>query len=146
MTTRNFWIAVLSGAVLTELFSNLPFIGLLNCLLFAWFWLGAVFAVWLYRKLSGSLTTRQAAMVGLMTGICAGVLGIFLSFAGLAGAQGIERAISSLGGADAAEEVAAIPAWTGIVFNIVGTLFNVLFGLLGGIIGGRIFKAAPAQG
>ena len=132
--------------MLTALFSNLPFIGLLNCLLCAGFWLGAIFAVWLYRKLSGSLTTRQAAMVGLLTGICAGVLGIFLSFAGLAGAQGIESAISGLGGADAAEEVAAIPAWTGIVFNIVGTLLNVLFGWLGGIIGGRIFKAAPAQG
>jgi hypothetical protein len=146
MNTKNLWIAALSGAALTELFSNLPFIGLLNCLLCAWFWLGAIFAVWLYRKLSGSLTFRQAAMVGLLTGICAGVLGIFLSFAGLAGAQGMERAIVGLGGQDAADDVAAIPAWVGIIFNIVGTLLNVLFGWLGGIIGGRIFKGTPALG
>jgi hypothetical protein len=145
MNMKNLWIAALSGAVLTELFSNIPIVGLANCLLCAWFWLGGIFAVWLYRRLSGSLTTRQAAMVGLLTGACAGVLGIVLSFAGLAGAQGMANFAREIAGPEGAGGIDEIPAWAGIVFNIIGTLFNVLFGWVGGIIGGRIFKATPAQ-
>ena len=101
MNTKNLWIASLSGAVLTTLVSNLPFIGFVNCLLCGGFWGSAIFAVWLYRRLSGAVTIRQGVKIGLLTGLLAGLLGFGLSFAGLAGAQGFLNSAQSLLPADA---------------------------------------------
>ncbi len=140
MNNRNLWIACLSGAVLTTLVSNLPIIGLVNCLLCAGFWGSAIFAVWLYRRLSGTPTVRQAAGIGALTGLLAGLLGFVLSFAGLAGAQGFLTTYGKLMSPDALTGMEDIPAWGGIVFNLVGVLFNVGFGALGGLIGGAIFN------
>lgn len=142
MNTRNLWIACLSGAALTTLVSNLPIIGFVNCLLCAGFWGSAIFAVWLYRRLSGSPTVRQGAGIGALTGLLAGLLGFLLSFAGLSGAQGFMNTFGKLMGPDAVKGMEAIPAWGGIVFNLVGVLFNVIFGTLGGLIGGAIFKTS----
>ncbi len=80
MNTRNLWIASLSGAVLTTLVSNLPFIGFVNCLICGGFWGSAIFAVWLYRRLSGAVTIRQGVKIGLLTGLLAGLLGFRLEF------------------------------------------------------------------
>ena len=140
MNTKNLWIAVLSGAVLTTLVSNLPFVGLINCLLFAGFWGSAIFAVWLYRRLSGTLTVGEGVRLGALTGLCAGVLGFALSFAGLAGLQGILNGAERLLPAEALGDVQNIPAWGAIVFNLFGVLINVIFGTIGGWIGGAIFR------
>jgi hypothetical protein len=119
MNNRNLWIACLSGAVLTTVVSNLPIIGLVNCLLCAGFWGSAIFAVWLYRRLSGTPTTRQAVGIGALTGLIAGVLGFLLSFAGLAGAQGFLTSYGKLMSPDAMKGMAAVPAWGGILFNLI---------------------------
>ena len=66
MNTQNMWIACLSGAVLTTVVSNLPFIGIVNCLLCAGFWGSAIFSVWLYRRLSGAPTMRQVVVPSLL--------------------------------------------------------------------------------
>ena len=96
MNTKNLWIACLSGAVLTTLVSNLPLLGFVNCLLCARFWGSAIFTVWLYRRLSGSVTTGQGARIGALTGLLAGALGFTLSFIGLSGTQGfLKRARSN---------------------------------------------------
>jgi len=150
MNTRNMWIASLSGALLTTLVSNLPIIGLVNCLLCGGFWGSAIFAVWLYKRLSGSLTIRQAVMIGLLTGLCAGVLGFLLSFAGLAGAQGLMNSYSQFISSKDIQGMESMPAWAGIIFNLIGVLFNIAFGILGGWIGGvilknRINEGSPAQ-
>src|SRR5512142_2176298 len=89
MNTKKLWIAALVAAVVTTAVSNLPLVEFVNCLLFAGFWGSAVFGVWLYRRLTGTVTITQAVVVGLLTGICAGAMGLGLSFANLAGAQGI---------------------------------------------------------
>jgi hypothetical protein len=145
MNTRNLWIACVSGAVLTTLVSNLPILQFVNCLLCAGFWGCAIFAVWLYRRLSGTPTARQAAGIGALTGLLAGVLGFVLSFAGFSGAQGFLNTVSQFGGPDAVKGMQDIPAWGGIIFNLIGVLFNVGFGTLGGLIGGAIFKSREAK-
>ena len=142
MNTKDLWIASLSGAALTTLVSNLPFIGIVNCLLCAGFWGSAIFAVWLYRRLSGALTVRQGVNVGALTGLCAGLLGFALSFVGLSGAQGFFNSYSHLLPGDALQGMDAIPAWGAMVFNFIGVVFNLIFGAVGGWIGGAIFKTA----
>jgi hypothetical protein len=139
MNVKNLWIAVLSGAVLTTLVSNLPLIGFVNCLLCGGFWGSAIFAVWLYRRLNGTLTVGQGVRIGALTGLVAGVLGFLLSFAGLAGAQGFLNGARQFLPADATQGMNDMPAWGAWVFNLVGVIFNVGFGALGGWIGGAIF-------
>jgi hypothetical protein len=136
MNTKSKWIAVLSGAVLTTLVSNVPFVEMINILCFAGFWGGAIFAVWLYRRLSGELTTRQGIRIGLLTGLFAGVLGFVLSFLGVAGLQGLMNEM----GAIAPLEGESIPLWGAIIFNFLGVVFNILFGTIGGWIGSAIFR------
>jgi hypothetical protein len=139
MNSRNLWIAAVSGAALTTLVSNLPFIGFINCLLCGGFWGSAIFAVWLYRRLNGSLTSSQAIKIGALTGLLAGLLGFALSFAGLAGAQGFLNSAREFLPADATQDMDDIPAWGALVFNLLGVTFNVVFGVLGGWIGGALF-------
>ena len=136
MTKKSMWIACLSGAALTTLVSNLPFVGMVNFLCFAGFWGGAIFAVWLYRRLSGELTAHQGTRIGLMTGLFAGLLGFVLSFLGVAGLQGLMNEV----GAVAPLEGDIVPLWGAIIFNLLGVVFNLFFGIIGGWIGGAIFR------
>jgi hypothetical protein len=136
---KNFWIAVFSGAALSLLVSNLPFIGFINCLLCGGFWGSAIFAVWLYRRLNGSVTMGEAIRVGLWAGLVAGLLGFALSFVGLAGAQGFLNSAQEFLPADATQGMEDIPAWGAWIFNGLGVIFEVAFGALGGWIGGVLF-------
>jgi hypothetical protein len=140
MNTKNLWIASLAGAGLTTLVSNLPWIGFVNCLLCGGFWGSAIFAVWLYRRLSGTVTIRQGVIIGLLTGLLAGLIGFGLSFAGLAGAQGFLNSAQKFLPADATKGMTDVPAWAGYIFNFLGVVFNVGFGALGGWIGGILFN------
>ncbi len=140
MKTKNFWIAALSGAALTTLVSNLPFIGLVNILCFAGFWGGSIFSVWLYRRLNGTLTAGDGLRLGVMTGLCAGALGFGLSFAGLAGLQGLVNELKPLLSAQDLQNAQSYTMVEAIGFNLVGVLFNVIFGTIGGWIGGLIFR------
>ncbi len=145
MNTRTLWIASLSGAVLTTLLSNLPLIGIVNCVVCAWFWGGGIFAVWLYRRLGGATPTmRQGLTIGALTGLLAGALGFALSFTGVSGLQGMLQGLP----AEATSGMQDMPAWGVIVFNVLGVVFNIAFGTLGGWLGVTIFnrtrKPAPA--
>ena len=140
MNTKNMWISVLSGAVLTTLVSNLPFIDLVNFLCFAGFWASAIFAVWLYRRLNKMLTAGEAVRIGVLTGLFAGLLGFALSFLGLTGLQGTLNELAQIVPAEDMQEMDSFPLWLAVVFNLVGVLFNVVFGLIGGWIGGAIFR------
>ena len=140
MNTRSLWIASLSGAVLTTLVSNLPIIGFVNCLVCAGFWGSAIFAVWLYRRLSGTPTVRQGLTIGALTGLFAGVLGFSLSFVGLAGLQGLLNNSEGVLPPDALKGMTDVPAWGALVFNLMGVVFNVVFGALGGWLGAVIFN------
>lgn len=147
MNAKNLWVACLSGAVITTLISNLPIIGLVNCLLCAGFWGSAIFSVWLYRRLSGAVTVGQGVRVGALTGLCAGVLGFLLGFIGLTGAAGLTHVFSSYLPADTAQGMdSTMQALGSIVFNLIGVVFNIIFGTIGGWIGGAIFKTNPQAG
>ena len=140
MNVKNMWIAVLSGAVLTTLVSNLPFIDLVNFLCFAGFWGGAIFTIWLYCRLNGSVTLGQAVGLGALTGLCAGALGFALSFVGLAGFQGTANELAQLLPPEEIQDIENVPAWGILLFNLVGVLFNIIFGTVGGWIGGLLFR------
>jgi len=139
MNTKNLWIASLCGAALSLLVSNLPIIGFVNCFLCAGFWGSSIFAVWLYQRLGNPLTIRQGVTVGALTGLIAGLLGFALSFAGLAGAQGILNSAQQFLPADATQGMNDIPAWGAYIFNFLGVVFELGFGALGGWIGAVIF-------
>jgi hypothetical protein len=140
MDKKNFWIAVLSGAVLTTLVSNLPFLDLVNFLCFAGFWGSAIFTIWLYRRLSGTLTIGEGLLIGLLTGLFAGLFGFALSFLGLAGFQGTANELAQILPAEDMQGLEAMPTWGILAFNLVGVLFNIIFGTVGGLIGGAIFR------
>ena len=146
MNTKNMWIAVLSGAVLTTLVSNLPFIDMINFLCFAGFWASAIFAVWLYRKLTGSLVARQGGRIGALTGLIAGLVGFGLSFLGVAGFQGTANELAQVLPAEDMQAMADFPLWGMVIINLVGVLFNVFFGAVGGWIGGALFRTDRTAG
>jgi hypothetical protein len=140
MEKKSLWISVVSGGVLTTLVSNLPILNLFNCLLCIWFWSSAIFAAWLYRRLSGSLTPGEGLRLGALTGLCAGILGFALSFAGLAGLQGLLNGTQAFLSPEDLQGIQSIPGWGVLLFNMAGVAFNVLFGAVGGWIGGMLFR------
>lgn len=140
MNKRNLWIASLSGAAISLLVSNLPYLGFVNCLVCGAFWGSAIFAVWLYRRLSGSVSVNQAVRIGALTGLLAGLFGLALSFVGLAGLQGFLNGLGQFLPVEDLENMEEIPGWASLLFNLAGVLLEVGFGALGGWIGGSIFK------
>jgi len=139
MNAKNLWIASLSGAALSLLVANLPYIGFVNCLLCSGFWGSAVFAVWIYQRLGSMVSIQQGVRVGVLSGLIAGVVGFALSFIGLAGAQGFLNNAQQFLPAEATQGMEDIPAWCAYIFNFLGVLFEVGFGALGGWIGSMIF-------
>jgi hypothetical protein len=137
MNEKNLWIACVSGAVLTTLVSNVPFVDMVNILCFAGFWGGAIFAVWLYRRLNGTLVAGQSVRIGLLTGLLAGTLGFALSFLGAAGLQDLMN--------DLGQEAENIPVWGAVIFNLIGVIFNIVFGMIGGWLGGSLFRTDRKQ-
>lgn len=137
MNKKNLWIACLSGAVLTTVVSNVPFVDMVNILCFAGFWGGAIFAVWLYRRLNGTLVAGQSVRIGLLTGLLAGILGFALSFLGVAGLQDLMN--------DLGQEAENIPVWGAVIFNLIGVIFNIVFGMIGGWLGGSLFRTDRKQ-
>ena len=146
MNTRNLWIAAAGGALLTTLVSNVPVVAFINLLLCAGFWGGAVFAVWLYRRLTGSLTAGQGIGIGALTGLLAGVLGFSISFLGLAGLQGLVNEIRLFAGPENAGSL-EYSITEAISFNTAGVMVNILCGTIGGMIGGVLLRTdrAPSQ-
>ena len=139
MNQKNMWIAAASGAVLTTLLSDLPLIMMVNCLVCVGFWGSSFFSVWLYRRLNGEVSVREAVRIGLLTGVLAGLLSLLLSFAGVSGLQGFVNNISPLLSAEELQGMNEVPTWGTLLFSLVGLVFNVAFGTLGGWIGGTIF-------
>ncbi len=140
MSIKNLWIAALSGALLTTLVSNLPFIDMVNVLCFAGFWGSAISAIWLYRRLSGGVTVGQAALIGALTGLCAGILGFSISFLGWAGYQGMVNGLAQVFPAEALQDMKNTHISDILAFNLAGVATNIIFGLLGGLLGGAIFR------
>jgi hypothetical protein len=136
MNRKNLVIASLAGAVASLLAVNVPFVNLINCLLCVGFWGSAVFAVWLYRRMTGPVTLKDAVIIGLATGLATGILGFMLSFAGLAGGAALAQSIK----AAAPDAEFDIPDGSGVMFNLAGVLVDIVFGGIGGLVGGALFR------
>jgi hypothetical protein len=141
MNTKNILLAGLVGAVITLVLTNVPFINLVNCLICAGFWVGPLFATWLYKRLSGSLSTKEGIWVGVAAGAIAGLIGFLLSFVGAAGIAGV---VNQLNAFMPVEDQIDMSGMEGGIFNVVGTLFGVGFdiivGAIAGYIGALLFK------
>lgn len=137
MNAKNLIIASLVGAAASLVLVNVPVLNLVNCLLCVGFWGSAVFAVWLYHRMTGSVTLGQAVTIGTLTGFWAGLFGFLLSFVGLAGAGALLNSYQSFLPADASIQM---PAASGIPFTLAGVCVDIVFGSIGGLIGGLIFR------
>lgn len=141
MNIRSLIIASLTAGVVSTVFSNIPVINLLNCLLCVGFWGSAIFAVWLYRRLTGAVTLSQAVIVGTLAGVWAGLFGFLLSFTGLAGASGLINTVRMFVPAEDLKDVGQVlDSTSAILFNIAGVITEIVFGAIGGLIGFAIFK------
>jgi len=137
MNAKNMLIASLIGAALSLILANVPVLSLVNCLLCVGFWGSAVLAVWLYQRMTGSVTLGQAVAVGTLAGFWAGLFGFLLSFVGLAGAGALLNSYKAFLPADTSIQM---PATSGILFTLAGVCVDIVFGTIGGLIGGLIFR------
>ena len=142
MNTKPLLTASLVGGLISLVLVNAPFVSLINLLLCAGFWVGPIVAVWLYRRLSGTLTFREAIFTGILAGVWHGLFGLVLSPLGLAGAGGILSAAQPFMQAqDWSQLETNLTGIGGLLFNLFGMLIDLVFGLVGGLIGGAIFGA-----
>jgi hypothetical protein len=139
MNVKNLLIASLVGAVASLLAVNVPFLNLINCLLCVGFWGSAVLAVWLYARMTGAVTLKDAVIIGLATGLATGILGLVLSFIGLAGGAALANSIQAV----APDAQIDLPEGSGLIFNLAGVLVDIVFGAVGGLIGGFLFRKKP---
>lgn len=143
MNTKHLLAASAAGGLVSAVLVNTPFVNLVNVLVCAGFWLGPVAAVWLYRRLAGPLTMRQAINVGLLAGVWHGVFGLLLSPLGLAGAGGLLSGLRPfLSAQDLPELESSLTGLGGLVFNLFGVVVDMVFGLIGGAAGGAIFRGS----
>jgi hypothetical protein len=141
MNTKNILIAGLVGAVITLALTNIPFVNLVNCLICAGFWVGPLFATWLYKRNTGSITTKEGIWVGVVAGAIAGVIGFLLSLVGVAGAAGMVNQVNSFLPAQDQIEMGGIEGVVGnIIITSFGVIFDIVVGAIGGWIGSAIFK------
>ena len=142
MNTKNLLIATFAGGLISLILVNTPFVNLINLLLCAGFWIGPLVAVWLFRRMDGVVTMKQALIVGILAALWHGVLGLALSPLGLAGAGSLLNVARSF---TSAQDLPALESTLtgigGIMFNLLGLVFDVFFGFLGGLLGGAILGA-----
>ncbi len=136
MNVKNLLIASLVGAVASLLAVNVPFLNLINCLLCVGFWGSAILAVWLYARMTGAVTLKDAVIIGLATGLATGILGLVLSYIGLAGGAALASSIRAV----APDAQLDLPEGSGLIFNLAGVLVDIVFGAVGGLIGGLLFR------
>ena len=141
MNTKNILLTGLVGAVITLVLTNTPFINLVNCLICAGFWIGPLFATWLYKRLSGTLSTKEGIWVGVAAGAIAGLIGFLLSFTGVSGIAGIINQLNSIMPPEDQIEISGMEATlVNLVGTTIGVLFDVIVGAIAGYIGALIFK------
>lgn len=144
MSLKYLSIAALCGGLLSTALSNIPILNLVNCLLCAGFWGGAVAAVWLYKRFTGTLTLGQAVVVGTLAGVVAGIFGFLLSIFGLAGASALlttyRQFVDPKAMAEIETTLSGPMTW---LFDLTGAFTNIVLGAIGGLIGGAIFKTRP---
>ena len=144
MNTKNMLITGLVGAVITLVLTNVPFISLVNCLACAGFWVGPLFAVWLYKRMTGTISTKEGIWVGMTAGAIAGVIGFLLSFVGVAGGPALIREINTVIPSQNQIDLSGLGGEVGgVIFTLFGVIFDIIVGAIGGLVGAAIFKNKP---
>jgi uncharacterized membrane protein YeaQ/YmgE (transglycosylase-associated protein family) len=136
-------IASLIGAVATTALSNVPYLNLINCLLCAGFWVGAILATWVYKRLAGSMTLRQGIAIGALTGLITWAFGFLLSLFDLAGLVGLVKSYGLAFGDPNPDMSSGFEAWKVTLVNTLGVFLNIFFGAIGGFVGGVFFQSKP---
>jgi hypothetical protein len=144
MNPKNILITGLVGAVITLLLTNIPFVNLVNCLICAGFWVGPLFATWLYKRMTGTLSAKEGIWVGVTAGLIAGVIGFLLSFVGAAGAAGMINQLNTVMPPEDQIDMSGMESGIlNIVFTFLGVIFDIIVGAIAGFIGSAIFKNKP---
>ena len=144
MNTKNILITGLVGAVITLALTNIPFVSLVNCVVCAGFWLGPLFSVWLYKRITGTISNKEGIWIGVTAGAIAGVIGLLLNFVGAAGASGIINQMNTLlPQQDQIDMTGLGGEVVGWLFTLVGVVFDIIVGAIAGFIGAAIFKNKP---
>jgi hypothetical protein len=157
VNTRNLLLASLIGGAVSLILTNVPVINLVNCLLCAGFWAGPLFAVWIYKRQTGSVTLGRAAdpsrpvllnlgqgvAIGALAGVWSGVIGLLLSLVNLAGIQAVMDSLAVLApeGTDLGESLGTVES---TLLNLGGVAFEIGIGAVGGLIGGALFRTKTA--
>ena len=142
MNTKHLLTASLVGGLVSLVLVNTPFVNLINLLICAGFWIGPIVAVWLYRRLSGTLTLREALITGLLAGAWHALFGLLLSPLGVAGAGGLLNELRPFMSAqDLPDLETALTGVGGMLFNLIGMLIDIAFGFIGGLIGGAVSRS-----
>jgi hypothetical protein len=140
MNTKYLLTASLVGGLISTVLVNTPYVNLINLLICAGFWIGPIVAVWLYRRLGGTMTLGQAMLAGMLAGAWHAFFGLMLSPLGLAGAGGLLNNVRPFMSAqDLSDLETALTGIGGLLFNLVAVAIDVAFGFLGGLIGGAVF-------
>jgi len=141
MNTKNILTTGLVGAVITLLLTNIPFVNLVNCVICAGFWVGPLFATWLYKRMSGTLSTKEGVWVGITAGAIAGVVGLLLSFVGAAGAAGMVNQLNMFMSPEDQIDMSGVEGTIGnLLITLFGIIFDIVVGAIGGLVGAAIFK------
>jgi hypothetical protein len=151
MNARAFWLSALIAGAVMGLLANLPILNLINCFLCLWIWLGGALAVYLYRHfhpMGAPPTVGQAALLGIVAGLIAAVIGAFVFTATAAVSMPIMNSLARTfdiqgdlpfqGG-----NVGSMLATAG-GFLILDLILYPLFGALGAMIAASLMrKPAP---
>jgi hypothetical protein len=145
MNTRAFLLASLIAGVVLGLLGGLPIISIANCVLCIWVWLGAILAVWLYRRFAQpqpAATLGQGALIGLVSGLVGAVVVRLISLV-TRGAP--TEAIAQIFEAAGVQAPSFLASGVAIVGFLIDVVLYAIFGVVGGLIGASIFKdKAPA--
>jgi hypothetical protein len=139
MNTKFLFVASLAGGLISTVLANTPYLKLINLLVCVGFWVGPLAAVWLYRRLGGTLTLGQAVLTGLLAGAWHGLFGLVLSPLGLAGAGSLLHDMQLFVPAQDWSNLDVIMTGVGgLLINLVGIVIDIIFGLAGGLVGGLL--------
>jgi MFS family permease len=146
LNTRSLLISAAIAGVAMGLFSNLPLIACLNCLLFGWVWGGGIGAVFLYRR-----SQKQAVVTntqGLVLGAAAGIVGAIIGGIAAAIFGGLSAAFSNLlfnATGDIGNVVSGFILSTGFsFFEVIRNIFIYgIIGAIGGLIATALIWKAP---
>lgn len=153
MTQKSYLKPALLGGVVAGVLSWIPGVNLLNCLCCMWIIVGGVLAAYfLGEQTQRQFTTGDGAIVGLLSGVFAGLVGglinmVTFPFLGMKGmAEAFER-LRQVGQMppEAQAIIEKLLAGGGaifvtlLVFMLLGIIIDALFGTIGGLIGSMMF-------